>query len=104
VPRYENRPKRLQQGAPILATRPLQAQARASGEAIKSAIISEGARRLLQQAVSCGPIRFPVSSPGVANALIGPDHDLEFDHSAGLAEPAEIKALGLPFANIGAKS
>jgi hypothetical protein len=32
-----------------------------------------------------------------------PDHDLEFDHFASLAEPAEIEALDLPFANIGAK-
>ena len=32
-----------------------------------------------------------------------PDHDLEFDHFAGLAELDEINTLELPFADIGAK-
>jgi hypothetical protein len=49
--------------------------------------------------VSCGPIRFPISSA----SLDGADHDLQFDHIAGIVEFDEVDAPEPPFANIGGK-
>jgi hypothetical protein len=103
MPVYENRPKRPLPGAPILATRSPPAQARASGDIIKKGLQSAWrARRLLQQAqLRTDPV--PHFLAQRRQRLDRPDHDLEFDHFAGLAERDEINALELPFADIGAK-
>src|ERR1700737_4243769 len=93
APDYENRAKRPLQGAPILATRPPRAQARdrpaGPPKVTKSA---RGASQFLQPA----PLRADPVPHFLAQRLQrldGADHDLEFDHFAGVVEFNEIDAL-----------
>jgi len=84
MPGYENRPKR----GPTKAADPCHkapscASARAAPGVIKMRQKSARHAGLCFNRLSCGPIRFPVSSPGAASASTG-DHDLEFDDFAGV--------------------
>ncbi|MEA2913882.1 MAG: hypothetical protein QOJ15_5963, partial [Bradyrhizobium sp.] len=72
MPGYENRPKRAPPRRPILATRPPHAQAhgRPPGRS-KCGKNQRGTPAHCFHGLSCGLIRFPVSSPGAASASIG---------------------------------
>ena len=64
--------KRPRQGAPILATRPEGAQAREMAcEVFKNGHIRSGVAPAAFNRLRCGPIRFPISPPSAASALIG---------------------------------
>ncbi len=83
--------KRPQQGGPILATRSQAAQARGPTypKRLKSGL---DARGFLQPGqLRADPV--PHFLPQRLQRLDGSDHDLEFDHFAGLVEFDEIDAL-----------
>jgi hypothetical protein len=93
APDQENRPERPLQGVPILATRPPRAQARDR---------PAGPRKVTKSARDAGQFLQPAqlrADPAPhflaqrLQRLDGADHDLEFDHFAGVIEFDEIDAL-----------
>ena len=83
--------KRPQQGGPILATRSQAAQARGPTypKRLKSGLDAGGFLQPGQ--LRADPV--PHFLPQRLQRLDGSDHDLEFDHFAGLVEFDEIDAL-----------